>query len=81
MLVDFLDVKGALDQVLARFEHTNLNEVEPFTIISPSAENVARYIHERMSELLADALQRATARLEEVWVWETQASSAGFRPD
>jgi len=45
MLVDFLDVKGALDEVLKRFEHTNLNEVEPFTSLSPSAENLSRYNH------------------------------------
>lgn len=80
MLVDFVDVKSALDQVLSHFEHTNLNDVPPFDNLSPSSENVARYIHSEMSARLQKALKEMGACLEEVRVWETEASSAAYRP-
>lgn len=80
MLVDFVEVKSSLDEVLGRFEHTNLNEVAPFDEWSPSSENVARYIHSEMSTRLRAALQKAKASLVEVYVWETEASSAAYRP-
>ena len=37
MLVDFLDLKRHMDQVVMRLDHTFLNEIEPFTTVSPSA--------------------------------------------
>lgn len=45
MLVDFGVLKGALREVCARLDHSNLNDVEAFAG-NPSAERIAKYIFE-----------------------------------
>ena len=45
LLVDFVELKEAADDLVTYLDHKNLNELEPFvTEQNPSAENVARFI-------------------------------------
>lgn len=76
LLVDFLDVKGLIDQVIGRLDHQFLNEVAPFDELNPSAENIARYFYDRVSA----GLLSPSVRISEVRVWETDSSSALYRP-
>jgi 6-pyruvoyltetrahydropterin/6-carboxytetrahydropterin synthase len=64
MAFDFVELQSALRAVLARFDHGDLNAIDPFDALTPSTENVARVV---FNELLA-ALPRAP--LAEVTVWE-----------
>lgn len=66
MAMDFAEVKGHLRAIADRLDHENLNELEPFDRIEPSAENQARWIFERLRERLDDA-----GVLVWVRVWET----------
>src|SRR6185369_13023787 len=50
MLVDFIDVKNLMTKIMLRLDHQNLNEVTPFTVINPSAENIAEYFYTHMKE-------------------------------
>jgi len=50
----------------------------PFDQINPSAENIARYIHEETVKQMTPATNGAA--LASVTVWETDTSSATYRP-
>jgi 6-pyruvoyltetrahydropterin/6-carboxytetrahydropterin synthase len=78
LLVDFIDVKGLMHGVIDRLDHQFLNEIAPFDVKNPSAENIAEYLHEEMTRRLAAT--PVPVRIREVTVWETDIQSATFRP-
>jgi 6-pyruvoyltetrahydropterin/6-carboxytetrahydropterin synthase len=74
LLVDFKELKRALDEVLERLDHEDLNAVEPFTTLEPSAEHIARYICTEIATLI----DSPTVTVCEVAVWETPTSMAVY---
>ena len=78
LLVDFLDVKSAMAGVIARLDHQFLNEVPPFDVRNPSAENIAEYFYDELSRGLAE--NPVPVHIQEVKVWETDIQSATYRP-
>jgi 6-pyruvoyltetrahydropterin/6-carboxytetrahydropterin synthase len=74
MAYDFGDAKRHLRAVAGRLDHENINELEPFTEIEPSAENQARWIFEQLRELLAERADH----LAYVRVWETPNQYAQY---
>jgi 6-pyruvoyltetrahydropterin/6-carboxytetrahydropterin synthase len=74
MLVDFGEVRDALRSVILGLDHCLLNEVAGLGGV-PSAENIARYIFERLRELRPDI------PFSRVDVFETDASMASWEPD
>ena len=50
MLVDFLDVRGRLEEVLRTCEERHLNDLPAFAERNPSTENVARYLAEQLPQ-------------------------------
>lgn len=79
MLVDFLDVKKVLREIMAKVDHQNLNELPPFDEeLNPSAENLAKYFH----DFLANGLEAdgVPIKITEVRIWETDIQSAAYRP-
>ena len=76
LLVDFIDVKNLMAQVIEKLDHQHLNEIPPFDEINPSAENIAEYFYRR----LAEGLSNAPVRVQSVRIWETDIQSATFRP-
>ena len=80
LLVDFAVLKERLDSVIAYLDHRFINDLEPFNKINPSAENIARYFFEEIEKGLAGGGAGPGSRLERVKVWETDTSSATYRP-
>jgi len=78
LLVDFLDVKDAMQTIIGRLDHVFLNDVAPFDVKNPSAENIAEYFHQEMT--LGFASSSVAVRVSEVKVWETDLQSATYRP-
>lgn len=78
MLVDFIDVKDKMREVIAKLDHQFLNDVPPFDMQNPSAENIALYFCEELTEGLRDT--PVPVRIREVKVWETEIQSATYRP-
>jgi 6-pyruvoyltetrahydropterin/6-carboxytetrahydropterin synthase len=78
MLVDFLDVKQSMRDVIARLDHKFLNDVPPFDVKNPSAENIAEYFYEELTSGLVS--NPVPVRVREVKVWETEIQSATYRP-
>ena len=77
LLVDFVELKRAVHSVLDRMDHQWLNEFPPFDAINPSAENMAKYIHDQVS---AGLPARKNFRIAAVKLWETDTCSATYRP-
>jgi 6-pyruvoyltetrahydropterin/6-carboxytetrahydropterin synthase len=77
MLADFVELKRLLRAISEPLDHIFLNDIEPFRELNPSAENIARYIWEKMTEgLRVDN----PVEVAEVKVWETDIQSATYRP-
>jgi 6-pyruvoyltetrahydropterin/6-carboxytetrahydropterin synthase len=74
MLFDFARLKDQLRQTSAYLDHQNLNDLQPFDTINPSAENIAKFICEDMGKGLNGA------KISYVRVWETDTSYAVYRP-
>jgi len=71
-------VKNLMGRVLARLDHQNLNEVAPFDVKNPSAENIAEYFYSQMTAGLVNT--PVPVRILEVRIWETEIQSATYRP-
>lgn len=78
MLVDFLDVKSFMGEILDRIDHQFLNEIPPFDVINPSAENIAEYFYQQLTGRFAET--PVPVRIREVKIWETEIQSATYRP-
>jgi len=78
MLVDFLDVKSLLGEILDRIDHQFLNEIPPFDVVNPSAENIAEYFYQQLTCRLSET--PVPVRIREVKIWETEIQSATYRP-
>jgi 6-pyruvoyltetrahydropterin/6-carboxytetrahydropterin synthase len=76
LLVDFLDVKAAMQAIIDRLDHVFLNDVAPFDVKNPSAENIAEYFYTEMTRSLKSAVE---IRVRDVTVWETDIQSATYR--
>ncbi len=77
LLVDFLELKRLMHGVIEYLDHRFINDLSPFDVINPSAENMAKYFHDEISRGLA---ADAPVRVSEVRIWETDTSVAVYRP-
>ena len=75
MLIDFELMKAALRALLAEIDHTNLNDHPAFSDGRPSAERIAKFVHDRMSAALPGT------HLSLVEVYETDINRATYSPD
>lgn len=75
MLVDFVDLKTAVNSILENLDHYYLNEVEPFCQINPTAENIAQYIYEELEET---TIFQQGVKLRSIRVWESPNSAAAY---
>jgi 6-pyruvoyltetrahydropterin/6-carboxytetrahydropterin synthase len=78
LLCDFTHLKRVIREVIGRLDHQFMNELEPFKSVNPSAENVAKYFYDEVSELLLEL--PPGARITDVVLWETDTSRAEYRP-
>ena len=77
LLVDFLELKRLTDKVIEYFDHRFINDLSPFDVLNPSAENIAKYFYDRVSTGLSKEIP---TRISQVKIWETDTSSAVYRP-
>ena len=79
LLIDFNDLKGILKKIIGYLDHKNLNDIEPFTRVNPSSENIAEFIAAKVQEEIAkidDSLN-----VESVTIWESHTSRCTFFPN
>jgi|SRR5215472_3667420 len=77
LLVDFKDLRDVIKQVIERLDHQMINDLEPFTTLNPSAENLAKYFYdETNSKLRRETNERV--RVKDVTIWETDETTARY---
>jgi 6-pyruvoyltetrahydropterin/6-carboxytetrahydropterin synthase len=72
---DFVELKKHLSEVIARFDHTCLNDEPPFDEINPSAENIAADIYKQLKKRLAQVT------ISSIEVWESPQTGVIYKPD
>lgn len=72
MVMDFKQLKGYLKEVLSEFDHKVIDFLEP----NPTAEIIAWYISNRLSELIGTEYE-----LTMVEVWESDNACAIYKAD
>lgn len=76
LLCDFHALEVAVDAIIAPFQNANLNEVEPFTRLNPSAEHVVQHIAHQLAGVLPQGVS-----LRRVSVTEAPGCEATYFPD
>ena len=79
MLVDFKLLKTELNRVLDELDHRYLNELDAFSAINPTAENLARYIFEQLAA--SEIFKSGATRLLSIKVNESPRSAVVYTPD
>jgi 6-pyruvoyltetrahydropterin/6-carboxytetrahydropterin synthase len=77
LLLDFKDLRGVMRHVIERLDHQMINEIEPFTVLNPSAENLAKYFFDETNGRLRQATDGRVA-VKDVTVFETDTTTAKY---
>ena len=77
LLLDFKDLKQVMRPVIDRLDHQMLNDLEPFTTLNPSAENIAKYFYDQTNEQLAE-MTKGRVRVKDCTIWETDTTTATY---
>ncbi len=77
LLLDFKELKQILRPVVDYLDHQMINDLEPFTTVNPSAENLARYFFDQTNEHLVE-LTGGRVRVKTCTVYETDTSAATY---
>ncbi len=77
LLLDFKDLKEVMKHVIDRLDHQMLNEIEPFIVLNPSAENLAKYFYDQTNVRLKSSTNGRVA-VKDVTIWETDTTTARY---
>ena len=77
LLLDFKLLKRILQPTIQYLDHFMINDLEPFTTLNPSAENIAKYFFDRVSGQLLE-MTGGRVRVKDCTIWETDTSYARY---
>ncbi len=77
LLLDFRELKAAMNDVIDRLDHQMINEIEPFTTVNPTAENMAKYFYDELNTSLGKTTD-GRVRVKLVKLWETDTTTATY---
>ena len=72
--IDFREIKKQTKLVVKRLDHQYLNEVKPFDVLNPTAENIAKYFFDEIALLITNK----DVKVKEVMIWETPRSAVTY---
>jgi len=72
MVMDFKELKALLKEVISGLDHKHLNDLDFFSEINPTSENIAKHIYESLTA------KNPGLKGMEVTVWETDSSAATY---
>lgn len=75
--IDFKTMKREANKVCDELDHRYLNEIPPFDQINPTAENLAAYLYQRLSETINGDYVKVSA----VTLWETDRACVRYSED
>lgn len=74
--IDSVDIKQAAKQIIEQLDHHNLNELEFFAGMNPTAETIAEFLFHQV----AKKINNNTVQLTAVTLWETDDFWVRFEP-
>jgi 6-pyruvoyltetrahydropterin/6-carboxytetrahydropterin synthase len=77
LLLDFKELREVMKHVIDRLDHQMINDIEPFTAINPSAENLAKYFYDESNTRL-QSVTKGRVRVKDVTVFETDTTTAKY---
>lgn len=77
MGMDFKTIKTATRELAATLDHRYLNEIPPFDTVNPTAENIAQYFYQNLSQ----TVNIETAKVSAVTLWETDRACVRYSED
>jgi 6-pyruvoyltetrahydropterin/6-carboxytetrahydropterin synthase len=78
LLYDFTHLKRILRALIQGVDHRFLNDLAPFDVINPSAENMAKFFYDETSRQMGETPHGP--RIASITVWETDETSATYKP-
>ena len=72
--IDFKVLKREAGVIINELDHKYINENPAFKELSPSSENISRYLYQKLSE----RLNNDNIKVESVAVWESDNASACY---
>ncbi len=76
--LDFKDLKKMTKTLIDRFDHQDLNTIEPFTDVNPTAETLAQYFFEELERQVIANPATSNMTLKRISVWENDRSAATY---
>jgi len=77
LLLDFKDLKEVMKHVIDRLDHQMINDIEPFTVLNPSAENLAKYFYDEAGARLR-SVTNGRVLVRDVTIFETETTTARY---
>ena len=77
LLLDFKDLKSVMKHVVDYLDHKMINDLEPFTKLNPSAENLAKYFYDETNAGLKKQTD-GRVHVKSVTIFETDTSIATY---
>ena len=77
LLIDFKDLRDVMKQVIDRLDHRMLNDLDPFTVLNPSAENLAKYFFDEANGRLRSTTNGRVG-VKTVTIFETDTTTATY---
>ena len=74
MAMDFRALKGAAKELVAPWDHQDLNTLEDFKDVNPSAEAIAKLAYDRLSAII----DGESTWIDRVTIWENDRCSASY---
>lgn len=82
LAMDFRDLKAAVKELIARWDHQDLNTLPDFANINPSAEQIAKLTFDRLSARLnTEGRAGFGTWIDRVTIWENDRCSATYFAD
>lgn len=77
LLLDFKELKLVMKPVIDRLDHRMINDVAPFTMLNPSAENLAKFFFDE-TNITVKSSTSGRVSVKEVTIWETDTTTARY---
>lgn len=77
LLLDFKLLKQVMRPVVDYLDHQMINDLEPFTTVNPSAENLARYFYQETEKQLRE-MTAGRVKVKDCTLYETDTSFARY---
>jgi 6-pyruvoyltetrahydropterin/6-carboxytetrahydropterin synthase len=74
LLIDFSILKDRTKEIIERFDHKFLNDLECFSEINPSSENITKYIYEELEK----GINNNKIKVSRITAWESDTACATY---